>query len=61
MSSFDSLLRADEEKIRNELRADASIDQSRKQSVDRLSELFSGMLLRYNVVRGRAEYRLPSR
>ncbi len=48
MSSFDSLLRADEEKIRNELRADASIDQNRKQSVDRLSELFSGMLLRYN-------------
>ena len=43
-----SMLQADEERIKSELRADAVVDQSRKQSITRLNDLFSQMLLRYN-------------
>ena len=43
-----SLLKADEERIRNELRADAAFDKNRKQSAARLDEAFGRMLLRYN-------------
>lgn len=46
--SISSLLLAEEEKLRGELRADAEIDQNRKQSVVRLNNLFSQMLLKYN-------------
>ena len=42
------MLQADEERIKSELRADAVVDQSRKQSITRLNDLFSQMLLRYN-------------
>lgn len=42
------LLKADEEKIRNELKADAAFDKNRKQSAVRLDEAFSKILLRYN-------------
>ena len=42
------LLKADEEKIRNELKADAAFDKNRKQSAVRLDDAFSKMLLRYN-------------
>ena len=43
-----SLLKADEEKIRGELKADAAFDRNRKQSALRLDEAFSKLLLRYN-------------
>lgn len=43
-----SLLQADEEKVKSELRADAVVDQSRRQSITRLNDLFSQLLLRYN-------------
>ena len=46
--SFEALLQAEEEKTRNELRADAGVDKSTKQSVHRLGELYGGILLRYN-------------
>ncbi len=46
--SMSSLLKADEEKIRSELKADTAFDKNRKQSAVRLDETFSKMLLRYN-------------
>ena len=46
--TMSGLLKADEEKIRNELKADAAFDKNRKQSVVRLDDTFSKMLLRYN-------------
>lgn len=42
------LLKADEEKLRSELKADALYDKDRKQSAVRLDETFSKILLRYN-------------
>ncbi len=42
------LLNAEEEKIRNELRADMDIDQNRRQSVERLKAQYDDLLLRYN-------------
>ena len=42
------LLKADEEKLRSELKADALYDKNRKQSAVRLDEAFSKILLRYN-------------
>ena len=42
------LLKADEEKLRSELKADALYDKDRKQSAVRLDEAFSKILLRYN-------------
>ena len=46
--NMQSLLDSEEEKLRGELRADALIDRNRKQSVVRLNDVFSQMLLRYN-------------
>ena len=46
--TMSGLLKADEEKIRNELKADAAFDKNRKQSAVRLDDAFSKMLLRYN-------------
>ena len=46
--SMSSLLKADEETIRNELKANAAFDKNRKQSAVRLDEVFSRILLRYN-------------
>ncbi|MBR0159942.1 MAG: hypothetical protein IJQ02_01410 [Oscillospiraceae bacterium] len=46
------LLTAEEEKIRNELRADMDIDQNRRQSVERLKSQYSDLLLRYNAMNG---------
>ena len=46
--SLSSLLAAEEESLRNTLRADEVIDRNRKQSLDRLNETFDHMLLRYN-------------
>ena len=46
--SICSLLNADEERIRNELKADAIVDKNRRQSVVRLDETISHILLRYN-------------
>ncbi len=42
------LLKADEEKIRGELKADEAFDRNRKQSAVRLDEAFGRILLRYN-------------
>ena len=50
--TMSGLLKADEEKVRGELRADALIDQNRRQSVDRLNEEFGRLLLRYNAAAG---------
>ena len=55
--TMSGLLKADEEKIRNELKADAAFDKNRKQSAVRLDDAFSKMLLRYNA----ACSRLPDR
>ena len=46
--SLSCLLAAEEESLRNTLRADEVIDRNRKQSLDRLNETFDHMLLRYN-------------
>ena len=46
--TISSLLKADEERIRNELKADAIVDKNRRQSVVRLDEALSHILLRYN-------------
>ena len=46
--TMSGLLAADEEKIRNELKADEAFDKNRKQSAIRLDDVFSKMLLRYN-------------
>lgn len=46
--SMSSLLMMEEDKIRTELQADSSVDQNRRQSVDRLSAAFDHMLLQYN-------------
>ena len=42
--SICSLLNADEERIRNELKADAIVDKNRRQSVVRLDETISHIL-----------------
>ncbi len=46
--TISSLLSADEERIRNELKADAIVDKNRRQSVIHLDETISRILLRYN-------------
>ena len=46
--TVESLLTADEEKLRNELRADGLIDNDRSLSVERLRSAFGDVLLRYN-------------
>jgi len=46
--SMEELLRADEEKLRGELRADTLIDKNRARSAERLREAFGEALLRYN-------------
>lgn len=46
--NMSSLLQAEENKIRTELRADSAIDQNRRQSVDRLNEVLDRVLLRYS-------------
>ncbi len=46
--TISSLLKADEERIRTELKADATVDKNRRQSVVRLDEVLSHILLRYN-------------
>ena len=46
--NMSSLLQAEENKIRTELRADSTIDQNRRQSVDRLNEVLDRVLLRYS-------------
>ena len=45
---MESLLRAREEKLRGELRADDLIEKNRSRSVERLREAYGDMLLRYN-------------
>ncbi len=46
--TMSGLLKADEEKIRGELKADEAFDRNRKQSAVRLDEAFGRILLRYN-------------
>lgn len=46
--SMEALLSADEEKLRQELRADEMIDKSRARSVERLRDALGEALLRYN-------------
>ena len=46
--NMSSLLLAEEDKIRTELKADSAIDQNRRQSVDRLNEVLDSVLLRYS-------------
>lgn len=46
--TMEQLLKAEEEKIRGEIRADTMIDQDRTQSVSRLKETLAQVLLRYN-------------
>ena len=46
--TMSSLLKADEEKIRSQLKADEAFDQDRRQSEARLKETLDRMLLRYN-------------
>ena len=46
--SLEGLLKEEEEKLRNELRADDSIDKNRSQSVKRLNDTLGRLLLRYN-------------
>ena len=46
--TMEQLLKAEEEKIRGEIRADTTIDQDRTQSVSRLKETLAQVLLRYN-------------
>ena len=46
--NMSSLLLAEEDKIRTELRADSAIDQNRRQSVNRLNGVLDAVLLRYS-------------
>ena len=46
--TIEQLLKAEEEKIRGEIRADTTIDQDKTQSVSRLKETLAQVLLRYN-------------
>ena len=46
--NMSSLLLAEEDKIRTELKADSAIDQNRRQSVDRLNEVLDMLGLPYN-------------
>ena len=46
--TMEQLLKAEEEKIRGEIRADITVDQDRTQSVSRLKETLAQVLLRYN-------------
>ena len=46
--TISSLLKSDEERIRSGLKADAIVDKNRRQSVVRLDEALSHILLRYN-------------
>ena len=46
--TMEQLLKAEEEKIRGEIRADTTIDQDRTQSVSRLKGTLAQVLLRYN-------------
>ena len=46
--NMSSLLQAEENKIRTELKADSAIDQNRRQSLDRLNEVLDRVLLRYS-------------
>ena len=46
--TVEDLLTAEEEKLRNELRADSLIDKNRTLSVERLRGAFGDVLLRYN-------------
>ena len=55
--SMSSLFSTEEEKLRNELKADAVIDQNRKQSVDRLTAALDRVLLRYNAASTDDRYR----
>lgn len=47
-ASMQALLQADEERLRHTLRADDSIEKSREQSLETLSEELGSLLLRYN-------------
>lgn len=47
-TSMQSLLEADEERLRHTLRASDSIEKSRDRSIDTLSEELGSLLLRYN-------------
>ena len=49
---MERLLTAEEEKIRGEIRADTTVDKSKTQSVARLNETMSQILLRYNAANG---------
>lgn len=55
--NMSSLLQAEEDKIRTELKADSAIDQNRRQSVDRLNEVLDGVLLRYSAANAGAPKR----
>ena len=55
--NMSSLLLAEEDKIRNELRADSAIDQNRRQSVDRLNGVLDAVLLRYSAANAGAPKR----
>ncbi|MCR5088599.1 MAG: hypothetical protein K6C08_03685 [Oscillospiraceae bacterium] len=46
--TMESLLKAEEEKLRNELLADSEVDKDRKLSVRRINEVYSKTLLKYN-------------
>ena len=46
--TMEQLLKAEEEKIRGEIRADITVDQDRGQSVLSLKETLAQVLLRYN-------------
>ena len=46
--TMEQLLKAEEEKIRGEIRADITVDQDKGQSVLRLKETLAQVLLRYN-------------
>ena len=55
--NMSSLLLAEEDKIRTELKADSAIDQNRRQSVDRLNEVLDAVLLRYSAANAGAPKR----
>ena len=55
--NMSSLLLAEEDKLRTELRADSAIDQNRRQSVDRLNEVLDRVLLRYSAANAGAPKR----
>ena len=46
--TMEQLLKAEEEKIRGEIKADTTVDRNREQSVSRLREALGQTLLRYN-------------